>query len=262
MKTAIQRFVIPLAVGMIGGAAIALVAIPRPKPESAVAPAPETNPVARDDVALLKTLLAERDTANAELRAEIVRLKEMPSPAAPALLTALAPTPTGSATNSWLDRIRVEDPERYRQIQAAREQRRQAVEEWFNSQFDRLDQRLQAAATKEEGDLVTQIAEALQQIEELGQRWQEIRALPEEQRRAAAAELGAQTREAYRTLSELRAQDRQFQLQQLARQIGYRDERSAAQFVDAVTGIIKETEVNPLRGMGWGGGRGGPAPQP
>ncbi len=262
MKTAIQRFMIPLAIGLICGAAIALVAIPRPPPAPIVAPPPETKPVARDDVALLKTLLAERDTANAQLRAEIARLKEAPAPRAAAAEPTLSPTPTSPATNSWLDRIRVEDPERYRQIQAAREQRRQAVEQWFNNQFDRLDQRLQAAATQEEGDLVTQIAEALQHIEELGQRWQAVRALPDEERRAAAAELGTETREAYRTLSELRTQDRQFQLQQLAQQIGYRDARSAGQFVDSVTSIIKETEVNPLRGMGGGGGRGNFSPQP
>jgi len=268
MKTAIHRFVIPFAAGMLIGTAATLVLIlrsPPPPPPSAPLPA-ASRPQPREDVALLKTLLAERDAANAALRAEIARLKAAaPTQATSPTPPAVASSPSGTATNSWLERLRVEDPERYRQIQAAREQRRQAVEEWFNSQFDRLDQRLQTTTTQEEADLVTRIAETLQQLEQLGQRWQEIRQLPDEQRRAAAMELGAETREAYRTLSELRAQDRQWQLEQLARQIGYRDERSAGQFVDSINAILKETEVNPMRGMGGmgrGGGRGSASPQP
>ena len=119
-----------------------------------------------------------------------------------------------------------------------------------------MDDRLQKAQTKEEVDLVEQIADATAKLQELGQRWQQVRELPDDQRREAAATLGAETREAFQTLSELRQQDRQFQLQQLATQIGYKDSNSAGQFVESVNTIIKDTEINPMRGMGWGGGRG------
>lgn len=208
-------------------------------------------------VTLLESLLAEREAVIARLRAE---LEQRPQPASTAIPAPSPPTTSPAqpapGPGSWLDQLRQQDPERYQRIQAAIEQRRQAAAQWFDEQYQRLDQRLQSAVTASEADLVMQIADQLQRLEELGQRWWHLRELPEDQRRQAAESLREETRETMQTLQQLMQQDRQLQLQQLARQIGYRDDTAVNQFVESVDAIIRDTELRGTRPP-WGGGRGG-----
>lgn len=208
-------------------------------------------------VTLLESLLAEREAVIARLRAE---LEQRPQPASTAIPAPSPPTTSPAqpahGPRSWLDQLRQQDPERYQRIQAAMEQRRQAAAQWFDEQYQRLDQRLQSAVTASEADLVMQIADQLQRLEELGQRWWQLRELPEDQRRQAAESLREETRETMQTLQQLMQQDRQLQLQQLARQIGYRDDTAVNQFVESVDAIIRDTELRGTRPP-WGGGRGG-----
>ncbi|MDW8343640.1 MAG: hypothetical protein RMM51_04025 [Verrucomicrobiae bacterium] len=213
-----------------------------------------------DRIAVLESLVAERDATIARLRAELEQRRQptesvIPTPTRPAPSTTSPPPPTTGAS-SWLEQLRQQDPERFERIQAALEQRRQAAEQWFDDQYQRLEQRLQTITTASEADLVMQISEQLQRLEELGQRWWQLREVPDEQRREAAESLREETRETMQTLQQLMQQDRQLQLQKLARQIGYRDDAAVEQFVESVNAIIRDTELRSLRPP-WAGGRGG-----
>jgi hypothetical protein len=193
----------------------------------------------------------------AALLAENLRLKEQIDAlsSAQAGLAGLPVAATPSTNRvSYMERVRQEDPERYRQLVEQREQRHRQTEQWYQDQFAALDDRAQAATSKEEVDLVTQIADALDRVQQLREGWRAVRDLPEDQRSAAVEQLRAESREAYATLNTLREQDRQFQLQQLASQIGYRDVAGLAQFTEAVQQIYRNTEYTPPRGSG--GGRG------
>ncbi len=213
------------------------------------------------DIALLRKLLGQKDAAYIELEDNYRKLQResQAGQSSVADQSSVAPqsnnpdNPAATTRTSWLQRIRQEDPERYQQIQDARERRRQQVEEWYKDQFDRLDQRLQSAQTQEEGDLVNQIADALANVNELRQRWASIRELPEPERSTQVDQLRAETRQAQQTLRDLRARDRQIQLEQLAREIGYRTDSAAAGFVERVETIYRETQTNPFRGQFWGG---------
>ncbi|MCX7915701.1 MAG: hypothetical protein N3A53_05295, partial [Verrucomicrobiae bacterium] len=204
-----------------------------------------------DRIAVLESLVAERDATIARLRAELEQRRQptesvIPTPTRPAPSTTSPPPPTTGAS-SWLEQLRQQDPERFERIQAALEQRRQAAEQWFDDQYQRLEQRLQTITTASEADLVMQISEQLQRLEELGQRWWQLREVPDEQRREAAESLREETRETMQTLQQLMQQDRQLQLQKLARQIGYRDDAAVEQFVESVNAIIRDTELRSLR---------------
>jgi hypothetical protein len=191
----------------------------------------------------------ETDYRQLQAESQAKQIHDAQNPAA-----APAPPAARDATPalSWLERIRRDDPERYRQIQQARDQRRQRVEEWYKEQFARLDERLQIARSEVEADLVNEIADALARVNELRQRWAAIRETPEPERTTQADQLRAETREASQTLRELRSRDRQMQLDQLAREIGYRTDTAAAEFVDRVESIYRETQTNPWRGQFWG----------
>lgn len=214
-------------------------------------------------VEALEKLLREQSAAYAKLQDDYRALQRgdaaaddetQPAPAANTNNTATARGP-GGAGGSWLERLRTEDPERYKQIQEERERRRARVDAYFDEQFDRLDQRYATATSPDEVNLVGQIAETLGKIDELRQQWQQLRELPEDERRAQAQQLAGASRETYQRLAELRTLDRDLQLNQLASQLGYGGGDSA-QFVDRVKGIITETETNPMSFMGWRGGRG------
>jgi|YelNatPaOPRAMG01_1025707.scaffolds.fasta_scaffold04144_16 hypothetical protein len=208
-------------------------------------------------VPLLKKLLAERETAYFELKNQYDRLAQTLSAKTGAVAVAAVSTnaPARGGEMSYLERLRTEDPERYKQIMADRERRRQRLTEELNRQLARLDQRLQGATTQAEVDLVTQIADTLTHLNDLRQQWENVRSLPEDQRQAATEALISDTRASYQKLNELRAQDRTLQLQQLASQIGYSD---PAGFAAAVQNIINETDANPSRFLN-GGRRSGSA---
>ena len=156
-----------------------------------------------------------------------------------------------------MERLKTEDPERYKQIQEDRERRRQYVEGLVRDQLTRLDQRLQMAQSQEEVNLISQISDTVGQLNDLRQQWQDIRELPDDQRHQKFEELATTTREAYQNLSTLRAQDRQMQLQQLAAQVGYSSATDQAQFAKAIQQIYQETDTSMERFMGFGHGRGG-----
>jgi hypothetical protein len=166
-------------------------------------------------------------------------------------------TSDGGGEGSWLERLRTEDPERYERIQREREERRQRFESRMAEQYARLDQRLQNAQGKEEADLVTALADTLNQMNEMRTKWESMREVPEGERQEQFASLIQQSRLLYETYTTLRDQDRQFQLRQLASQVGYQNQADATQFVEAINTIYRETDTS-MRGiMGFGFGPGG-----
>ena len=108
-------------------------------------------------------------------------------------------------------------------------------------------------------NLISQISDTVGQLNDLRQQWQDIRELPEDQRRQKFEELATTTRDAYQALTTLRAQDRQMQLQQLAAQVGYSSAADQKQFTKAIQQIYQETDTSMERflGFGRGGSRGG-----
>jgi cytochrome c553 len=83
-----------------------------------------------------------------------------------------------------------------------------------------------------------------------------MRDLSEEERRKQSEQLGTESRQVYQQLSDLRRQDRQLQLRQLASQIGYQDAKDVAAFVDTVQRIYRETDSGSGRFFGRRGGGG------
>jgi hypothetical protein len=219
------------------------------------------------EVQMLRKLLEEKDTAYAELRKQLDG-----QPARSGASQPQAGIVVGSGTNSsmrvsigggdgrgWLERMRAEDPERAKQVEEAREKFRQQVAEQFRETMEKLDARIRAAKTQEEADLLTQMSQSMVKMSELQNAWQQIAQLPAEQRGDAFRQLAEDSRAIYEQLSALRSKDRDLQLQQLAVQSGYTDPQQAAQFVNAVKNIYKETDsgLSRLLSVGSGGRRGG-----
>jgi hypothetical protein len=228
---------------------------------AAPAPAPAAHATSNDPGGYRQALEAEA-AINASLRAELERLRQRLAGATGALATATAPPSThvaGGGTDrdagnrdrgSWLERLREEDPARYQQIQEERERRRQVIDEWFQQKLAALDERIQNATSREEAELADQIAATLARANELRAQWAALRDLPDDQRRAAAEQLQQETRATFRRLNELREQDRQLQLTQLARALG----ADPNHFVETVTSIYRNTDFIPGRGGGAGNG--------
>lgn len=197
---------------------------------------------------------------------EIARLQSLLSQQNLSATTETAsPTTTGEAgttpTNrvSWLDRLKSEDPDRYQRIVESREQRRQQIDQYFDNQFARFDERLQTAQSQEEIDLVNNLSETLARAEELRYEWEKLQQLPEEERREKGAELRTTSMETFQRLRELRAQDRTLQLRNYAASLGYSNPQDLNAFVAAIQRIEQETETGMGRffGGGDGPGRGG-----
>lgn len=210
------------------------------------------------DFEALRRELAEKEKRVAALRQQLAQQAQAEAqPAIVAPTNTVDNTTTNAATGerrSWLDRLREQNPERYKQIMEAREERRQRVDAFFQEQFDRLDERYAVARTQEEAELITQIADTLGRVEELRGQWEQIRQLPDEQRREAARKLGQESWETYQTLIQLRERDRQLQIRNLASQIGYRTPEEVEQFAQAIDRVYRETDTSMRRFMGWGGG--------
>jgi hypothetical protein len=212
----------------------------------------------------LREMLNDQEAANAQLRAEIAQLKSAtaaPAATQPATEPSVARDDRAAGT-PWLERIRREDPERYRQIVEQREQRRKATDEWYQSKIDELDRRSQTAPTQDEAELATQIADTLAKLNDLRAQWAAIRDLPEDQRRAASQQLQADTRETYQALNELRDRDRTMQFGSLLQSIGVTDPRTLQAGVEGITKIYENTRYGPPRGEGGRPPQGGPPPGP
>ena len=210
---------------------------------------------------MTQTLLSEETAANARLRKEIARLKYS---SAAALVTNVTTVVTEVATNApaagrgggpgaWMERIRQEDPERYKQLVADREQRRKDADNWYDTTQNQLAARAQAAASPDEADLATQISTTLSKLSDLRQQMQTLRELPDDQRQAQMAQLMPELQSTMQQLGQLREQDRTLQYQQLATQLGLTGAK-AQTLATSIPEILKNTQYTP---PGGGGGRGG-----
>src|ERR1051326_5790060 len=103
------------------------------------------------EAAPAETDLSAKDAEIAKLRGEIDKLKQTSQQ--DALMPRVAQPASSTNTNrgAWMEQLREQDPERYKQRMEAREQRRKKAETFFKDQQSRLDERLQSAQTKEEG---------------------------------------------------------------------------------------------------------------
>ena len=218
---------------------------------------------------MLQKLLAEETAANAKLRKEIARLKNLPATVvtneivggAAALTNAPGLNRAGRG-NAWMERMRQEDPERYKQIVADREQRQKEATDWYDSTQNQLAARAQAAASPTEADLATQISNTLSKLSDLRQQMQALAGLPEDQQQAPRSQLMPELQTALQQLSQLREQDRTLQYQQLATQLGLTGDKATA-LATTIPQILQNTQYMPPRGQGGGGfGFGGPPGTP
>lgn len=237
-------------------------------------PATPVRPKANNtDVAALRRQLAEREAAYFQLEDQYRELQRR-TEGAPEMPASFTPPSTPNATNNpsgrggrggwgggsgWMERLKTEDPERYKQIMAEREQRRKQADDWFQNQTDALAQRAQNAASPDEATVAKQLADTLSKINDLRQQFQQARSLPEDQAQVAMEQLGPQMRDAYQQLTQLSQQDRQLQLANLGKSVGYSDPSA---FVNNVTAIYSNTNYGTiLRNLGGMGGRGGGGPR-
>ena len=219
---------------------------------------------------MLRQLLADKEAEYAELQQQYAELQHSISQPASG---AADPTRVAASTsprrggqpgfqrgpaNAWLDRMRQEDPQRYQQIVAQREQRRQQAEQAFQDQLTELSTRAQNAPTQQEADLATQVADTLTKLNDLRTQMQAARNLPEEdpQRQTQIDQIAADMRIANQQLGDLRRQDRALQLQTLGKTLGLADDKTQA-LVDAIPQIYQNTRYGQGGPGGGGGGRPG-----
>ena len=217
---------------------------------------------------MLQKLLAEETAANAKLRKEITRLKNQPATlvtnVTPVAATTAPTAPTGGrggGANAWMERLQKEDPERYKQMVADREQRRKEADDWYDSTQGQLAARAQAAASPDEADLATQIATTLTKLSDLRQQMQAARELPADQQQAQMAQLLPELQSTMQQMSQLREQDRTLQYQQLATQLGLTGDKVQT-LATSIPQILKNTQYTPPGGGGRGGGFGFGGPPP
>lgn len=223
--------------------------------ESTPVIAPSPAPPPNLETARLRKLLEERETAYIQLETAYRQLQRGETPTQE-IATAAMPVASSSTNRlSWTERVKQEDPERYKQMMAERDQRRKQMEQWYQERVSALDLRAQNAPTQQEAELATKIADNLAKLHDLGQQWSSIRDMPDAQREAAIDALRTATRETYQNLRTLGQQDRQLQLQNLAQSVGYTSTTDIQKFTSAISSIYQTTDYTP-RGGGMGGGSG------
>jgi hypothetical protein len=210
--------------------------------------------------ASLRGTLWARDAEVARLSAEnrTLRARLLGAPASAA--------PDAGAGRPWLEELKTRDPERYRRMMDRREQARLDRANEFQSALARIEQRLEAIPpegrtprSQKEAELLEQMHSALQQLEQLGDKFQQARQLPEAERGPALQALQQQGMELYGQVVALKQQDRQMQLEQLAGQEGI-PSSNVPTFTQQVDQIVKETQPPSRRGfLGGPGGPGGAA---
>ena len=212
---------------------------------------------------MLQKLLAEETAVNAELRKEIERLENSAASAPVANVSVAATVETNlltvgraSGPAAWMERIRQQDPERYKQIVADREQRRKETDDWYTTTQSQLAARAQAAATPDEADLANQIADTLTKLNDLRQQQQQLQVanLPTD------PQLQTEIQNIRQQLSQLSEQDRTLQYQQLATQLGLTGDK-AQTLVTTIPQILQATKFTPPRGVSSGTGS-SPPPTP
>jgi hypothetical protein len=220
------------------------------------------DPTTKSDTGLAE-MLAQRDAEYAKLREDYDKLQQQLTNATPVAATStntagpqFARGQRGGPNNPWMERLRLQDPERYKQMMAARDQRRQQMEQQYQEQMASLDNRIQTAPTQEEVDLASQIADTLGKLGQLRQQMQALRDLPPDQQQAQMAELGPQLQALRQQLTDLRDQDRTSQYTQLATQLGLKGQ-DVQTLVQSIPQILQNTTyTQPGQGRG-GFGPGG-----
>lgn len=266
MMTPMRITALLLAIGCIalGAAALNLTQQNRELRERQAAVAVEPPPIhsrppGMEERGGLRRALEAEQLANQELRVELARLKGEP---VPVMTNVAAASPEmeggrygrgGDQPGGWMDRLRQEDPERYKQIMADREQRRKDAEDWYNTTLGQLQARVESPVSPEDGALAKEIAAALWKMNDLRQQMQAARDLPDDERQTAMTQLIAELRATNHQLDELRQKDRNLQLQNLATQLGLKGDNVQA-LVDGVPQIYKNTQYAPNRASGFGGG--------
>jgi DNA repair exonuclease SbcCD ATPase subunit len=222
------------------------------------------DPATKSDTGLAE-MLAQRDAEYAKLREDYDRLQQQLTNATPVIATSTNTAGPrfgrgNGGPNPWLERLRLQDPQRYQQMVAAREQRRQRAEQDYQEQMASLDNRIQTAPTQEEVDLASQIADTLDKLGQLRQQMQALRDLPPDQQQAQMAEFGPQFQALRQQLTDLRDQDRASQYAQLATQLGLKGQ-DVQTLVQGIPQILQNTiYTQPGQGrpggFGFGGGGG------
>ena len=217
---------------------------------------------------MLQKLLAEETAANAKLRKEIARLKNQAAtfvtngvPVVAAVSTNAMNSNRSGRGNAWMERMRQDDPERYKQIVAEREQRRKEATDWYENTQGQLAAQAQAATTPDAAELATQIATTLSKLNDLRQQIQTARELPADQQQVQMAQLMPELQTAMQDMSQLREQARTQQYQQLATQLGLTGDK-AQTLVTSIPQILQNTQYSPPRGQGGFGFGGPPAATP
>ncbi len=223
------------------------------------------DPTPKSDTGLAD-MLAQREAEYAKLREDYDKLQQQLTNAMPVAAIStnaaglrFARGQRGGPNNPWMERLRLQDPERYKQMMAAREQRRQQVQEQYQEQMASLENRVQTAPTQEEVDLASQIADTLGKLGQLRQQMQALRDLPPDQQQAQMAELGPQLQAARQQLNDLRDQDRATQYTQLATQLGLKgqDVQTLVQGIPQILQNTTYTQPGQGRPGGFGPGFGG-----
>ena len=215
-------------------------------------------------------LLGQRDVEYEQLRDAYDKLKDQLAATSALNVTAPAITSTPARVNfdrfprrnmsNFLERVRLQDPERYQEIVQRIQQRQQQATQEYDDQMAGLVQRAQAAQTPEEADVVSQISDTLDKINQLRQSRAAVADLPEDQQQAQMQSINDQLHIAMTDLNNLRDTDRTIQLQNVAtQQLGLKGP-DVQPFVDAVKKVYKDTQYAPQRGPGGPGGGGPPPP--
>jgi len=146
---------------------------------------------------------------------------------------------------AWpMGRSRSEDGGRFAEM---REQRRHAIELWFQTTIAALNERSRMTPSKEAADNSAQIAATLEKLNDLRPRWDGVRQMSDDTRREAAQRLHRETSAVLAALRELGARDRQLRLTDLARTMGQTNEQAVGTFLDSVAGIYEATSYHPGR---------------
>jgi len=213
-------------------------------------------------------LLAQRDAEYEQLHEAYDKLREQLAATSTVNVAMPAVTSTPARVNfgmfprrnmsNFLERVRLQDPERYKQIIQRIQQRQQEASQEYDDQMGTLAARAQNAATPEEADLVTQISDTLDKINQLRQSRAAAADLPPDQQQTQLQTINDQIRQAMSDLGQLRDQDRTIQYDKLADQLKLNDADKQL-LSQTIPQILKDTSYNPQRGPGGYGGFGGGA---
>ncbi|HMP74434.1 MAG TPA: hypothetical protein PKE55_14345 [Kiritimatiellia bacterium] len=216
---------------------------PAPAPAPAVPifpdPPPATEPDLRSyEIDALRAELEDRERLLQTLRAQLAASSEPRQPREP--------------RPSWEDQlqsIRENDPERYAEIIARREEARREVNDAFARKAAHFLNRDTSLMTDQDAEDYNLMLELLHETWVLADRMREVSSIDE------GRELRRELMERTSLLRPLLREQRDREFNDLARQLGY-DDQGAREFVAYINEML---DITSLRPPGWGGrgGRGG-----